>query len=260
MSTYETVDPEAPIRLTSDDLGGQHRHSKNAHAHKSAARARTPHDTAPDVKPQEPRRYMVLASGPDDVAAVDMRSGALTRLRVARFARQSSELKAFDLVETSLSHDPERDDLAHPEAVSITGFPEVVGSAPKRQARRRLRALVAPNERHLLGFAGSAAPYWEFRGMRPSLALVAPSMGPLLFRRQADDTVWARFGWSRSDNWLPVEDERAISRLWAAGREKLAGKDLAAAMGFRPRYLLVALTPPRSGHCYKTIVALLPRP
>jgi hypothetical protein len=258
MSTYETVDPEAEITLTSDDLGGEHRHVKNSR--EGASRARTTHTTAPDPNQQLERRYMVLSSGPDDVAVVDMRSGALARLRVAGFATQSSELEAFDLVEARLSTDPERDDLAHPEAVSITGFPEVVGSAPKHQARRRLRALVAPNERHLLGFAGSAAPYWEFRGMRPSLALVAPAMGPLLFRRQADDTTWARFGWSRSDNWLPVEDDRAISCLWAAGRDKLTGKDLAAAMGFRPRYLLVALTAPRAGHCYKTIVALLPRP
>jgi hypothetical protein len=258
MSTYETVEPEAEITLTADDLGGRNRRTNDAHD--GASRARIPHTTAPDPKQQGARRYMVLSSGPDDVAAVDMRSGALSRLRVAGFARQTSELKAFDLVEARLSTDPERDDLAHPEAVSITGFPEVVGSAPRHQARRRLRALVAPNERHLLGFAGSAAPYWQFRGMRPSLALVAPALGPLLFRRQADDTTWARFGWSRSDNWLPVEDDRAISCLWGAGRDKLTGKDLAAAMGFRPRYLLVALTPPRAGHCYKTIVALLPRP
>jgi hypothetical protein len=96
--------------------------------------------------------------------------------------------------------------------------------------------------------------------MRPSLALISPSIGPLLFRRKTDDTVWVRFGWSRSDNWLPVEDTRAVASLWGAGRDKLTGKELAGALGFRPRYLLVALTPPRDGHCYKTVVALLPRP
>lgn len=189
MSTYETVEPKTEIGIGPEELGGRGRHRKNAPTRAPRAKA------APATNG---RRYMVLASGPDDVAAVDMRSGALARLRVGRFGRDSSELKAFDVVEASISVDPERDDLAHPEAVSISGFPELVGPAPKRQARRRLRALVAPNERHLLGFAGSAAPYWEFRGMRPSLALVAPAMGPLLFRRQTDDSTWARFGWSRS--------------------------------------------------------------
>jgi len=92
------------------------------------------------------------------------------------------------------------------------------------------------------------------------VALVAPSRGPLLFRRAPDESPWARFGWPRSDNWLPVEDRRAIAALWAVQRDRLSGKDLAAALGFRPQYLVVALSRPRNGHCYKTIVAILPRP
>jgi hypothetical protein len=184
----------------------------------------------------------------------------MARLRLTNLRPDSTELKPFDLVDAELATDPERDDLAQPEAITLAGFPEHVGTAPKRWARRRLRALVAPTERHLLGFAGSAAPYWEFRGMRPSLALVTPSLGPLLFRRKTDDSTWVRFGWSRNDNWLPVEDPRATACLWSTGRDRLTGKDLASALGFRPRYLLVALTPPRAGHCYKTIVGLLPRP
>jgi hypothetical protein len=206
-------------------------------------------------------RYMVLASGPADIAAVELRSGAFVRLRTGIFEDSvKSDLKLFDLVDAQLASDPERDDLAHPEAVTIASYPELVGTAPKRWARRRLKALVAPTERNLLGFAGSAAPYWEFRGMRPSLALVAPSLGPLLFRRKTDNTTWVRFGWSRSDNWLPVDDPRAVDCLWASGRERLTGKDLATALGYRPRYLLAALSPPRGGRCYKTVVALLPRP
>ncbi|HLH28428.1 MAG TPA: hypothetical protein VKW77_05905, partial [Acidimicrobiales bacterium] len=129
-----------------------------------------------------------------------------------------------------------------------------------RRARRLLKHLVAPPEQHLLGFAGSAAPYWEFHGMRPSVALVVPSRGPMLFRRDPDDSVWARFGWPRSDNWLPVEDRRAVAALWAARRERLAGRDLAHALGYRPHFLLVTLSRPRDGHCYKTVAALLPRP
>jgi hypothetical protein len=221
------------------------RHAKRAHAKSSSTRT---------------QRFMVLGSGPDDVCALDLGTRALIRLRVDAYGGPRQELKAFDLVDAEIAADPERDDLAHPEAVTISGYPEVVGTAPKRQARRYLRALVAPNERNLLGFPGSAAPYWEFRGMRPSVAVVAPALGPLLFRRQTDDTTWARFGWARNDNWLPVEDPMATQCLWSTGKDRLTGKDLAAALGFRPRYLLVALTPPRAGHCYKTVLALLPRP
>ena len=123
-----------------------------------------------------------------------------------------------------------------------------------------LRSLVIPTEHQLLGFPGTSAPYWEFRGMRPSVAVVVPSRGPLLFRRREDDTVWARFGWPRSDNWLPVEDPRAMAALQGARRDRLAGKDLANALGFRPSFLVVALSRPRDGHCYKVVAAMLPRP
>jgi hypothetical protein len=229
------------------DAPPRHRHARRSSSNATSATATV--------------RYMVLASGPDDVAAVELRTGAFVRLRTGNFDDSvRSDLKLFDLVDAQLAPDPERDDLAHPEAVTIAGYPEHVGTAPKRWARRRLKALVAPTERNLLGFAGSAAQYWEFRGMRPSLALVAPSIGPLLFRRKTDDTTWVRFGWSRNDNWLPVDDPHAVECLWASGREKLTGKDLATALGFRPRYLLAALTPPRGGRCYKTVVSLLPRP
>jgi hypothetical protein len=221
------------------------RHAKRAHTTSASSRI---------------QRFMVIGSGPDDVCALDLRTKALIRLRVDAHVGPHPELKTFDLVDAEIAVDPERDDLAHPEAVTISAYPEVVGTAPKRQARRYLRALVAPTERNLLGFPGAAAPYWEFRGMRPSVAVVAPSLGPLLFRRQTDDTTWARFGWARNDNWLPVEDPKATQCLWSTGKDRLTGKDLSAALGFRPRYLLVALTPPRAGHCYKTVVALLPRP
>ena len=256
MSIEETMIPQAPHddaaaffaigrpeTATTREAGP--RHAKRARSKTASVRS---------------QRFMVLASGPDDVCALDLRTKALVRLRFDERAGRRGELKAFDIVNAELAADPERDDLAQPEAVSISGHPEVVGTTSKHHARRLLRALVAPTERHLLGFAGSAAPYWEFRGMRPSIALVAPSIGPLLFRRQTDDTTWARFGWARNDNWLPVEDPRATACLWSTGKDRLTGKDLAGALGFRPRYLLVALTPPRAGHCYKTVTGLLPRP
>ena len=66
--------------------------------------------------------------------------------------------------------------------------------------------LAAPPDGPLLGFPGPAAPYWEFRGPRPSAALVVPTRGPQLIRRVEDGSTWVRFGWERDDVWLPVED------------------------------------------------------
>jgi hypothetical protein len=211
---------------------------------------------------------MVLACGPEDVAALDMGTGALVRLRVddlnfsgqeARRDRTSS-FTPFDLLDATWRVDPQRDDLAQPEAVSVDGPPQVVGSVHGRRARGLLRHLVVPPGQHLLGFAGTSAPYWEFSGMHPSLAVVEPTRGPVLFRRSSDESVWARFGWPRSDNWLPVEDGRAVSALKASGRERVSGRELAKVLGFRPQFVVVTLSRPRDGHCYKTVAAILPRP
>ncbi len=202
---------------------------------------------------------LVLACHREDTIGVDLASGTLVRVRVDWPDDYSPDLSPFDVVETHLAEEPERDDLAQPEAVSSDGLPRHLGTLHGRRVRRLLHRLAAPVEEHILGFPGASAPYWEFRGFRPSLALVVPSKGPVLFRRLADRTVWARFGWGRSDNWLPVEDPRAERALGVARRDRLAGKDLAAAFGAKPHYVLAAVTTPRDGHCYKTVRGLLPR-
>ncbi len=212
-----------------------------------------------DVRPGTLLTLLVLASHPEDTIGVDLASGTLVRARVRWPADHGPDLQAFDVVEAVVAADPERDDLAQPEAVTVDGLPRHRGTYHGRHVRHLLQRLSAPVEEHVLGFPGASAPYWEFRGFRPSLALVVPSKGPVLFRRGADQEVWVRFGWGRSDNWLPVEDPVAARALGVARRDRLHGKDLASALGFKPHYVVAALSAPRSGHCYKTVRALLPR-
>ncbi len=238
----------------------------------SKASARTPRSgTARDVARSVKHRarievgggtsltMLVLACHPEDTTGVDLASGALVRVRVTWPADHGPDLVPFDVVETQLAEEPERDDLAQPEAVTASGLPRHRGTLHGRRVRHLLHQLAAPVEEHVLGFPGTSAPYWEFRGFRPSLALLVPSKGPVLFRRVGDRTVWVRFGWGRSDNWLPVEDPRAERALDVARRDRLQGKDLASALGFKPHYVVAVVTTPRDGHCYKTVRALLPR-
>ena len=202
---------------------------------------------------------LVLASSEEDTIAVDLASGALIRLRVSWPIGHAPDLAAFDIVEVALADDPETDDLAQPEAATAAGLPRHVGTMRTRRARKLLQALVASPDGPLLGFPGNSAPYWEFRGQRPSVALLVPSRGPQFIRRTREDSTWVRFGWDRDDVWLPVESAEPTRALDAARRERLSGKALATALGFRPHYLLVSLTQPRDGYCYKVCTAVLPR-
>ena len=202
---------------------------------------------------------LVLSCHEEDTTGVDLASGTLVRARVTWPAGHGPDLAPFDVVEAVLADDPERDDLAQPESVTVEGLPRHLGTLHGRRVRKLLHQLAAPVEEHVLGFPGTSAPYWEFRGFRPSLALLVPTKGPVLFRRDGDRSVWVRFGWGRSDNWLPVEDPRAERALDVARRDRLAGKDLAVALGFKPHYLVASVSRPRAGHCYKTVRAILPR-
>lgn len=204
-------------------------------------------------------RVLVLASTPEDTTVVDLSSRSLMRLRVPWPAGHAPDLSPFDVVEATLADDPECDDLAQPEAVTVASPPRRVGSLKGRRARTILERLSASHDGPLLGFHGPSAPYWDFRGLRPSIALVHPTRAPQLLRRQADGSTWVRFGWERDDVWLPVEDGRSVRALDASRSERLAGKQLSTALGFSPHYLLVAVSSPRSGHCYKICSAILPR-
>jgi hypothetical protein len=204
-------------------------------------------------------RLLVLASTPDDTVAIDLASGALLRVRIPWPDGHQSDLAQFDVVEATLADDPERDDLAQPEAVTTADLPRHIGTLRGRRVRRLLKAVAAPPDGHLLGFPGASAPYWEFRGVRPSVALIVPMRGPQLIRRDEGSSAWVRFGWDREDVWLPLENAEAARSLDAARRDRLSGKSLATALGFRPQYLLATVTGPRDGHCYKVCNAILPR-
>jgi len=204
-------------------------------------------------------RVLVLACTPEDTTGVDLSSRSLLRLRVPWPPGHGPDLSPFDVVDAILADDPECDDLAQPEAATVSSPPRRVGSLRGRRVRTLLTRLEATHDGPLLGFHGPSAPYWDFGGLRPSLALIHPTRGPQLFRRRADASTWVRFGWERDDVWLPVEDDRAIRALDASRSERLTGRALSTALGFSPHYLLAAVSSPRSGHCYKVCRALLPR-
>jgi len=204
-------------------------------------------------------RLLVLACTPEDSTAVDLASGSLLRLRIPWPAGHEPDLSPFDVVEATLADDPECDDLAKPEAATVVAPPRHVGSLKGRRVRAILARVAATHDGPLLGFVGPSAPYWDFHGLRPSVTLIHPTRGPQLMHRHADGSTWVRFGWERDDVWLPVEDARAVRALAASRRERLAGKQLTTALGFSPHYLLVALTSPRAGHCYKICQGVLPK-
>jgi hypothetical protein len=218
-----------------------------------------PHHPLLELEPGGTSYGLVLGSTREDTTVIELSSGALVRWRVPWPEGVDTDLALFDVVKAELADDLELDDLAQPEAVTLRDLPRQIGKLRGRRVRAMLENLQTPSDGPLFGFRGPSAPYWEFRGERPSVALIVADRGPQLLRRFEDNSTWVRFGWDRDDVWLLCEDPHATRALDAARRHTLAGKDLTIALGYRPTYVLTTLSRPIMGHCYKICTGLLPR-
>jgi hypothetical protein len=206
---------------------------------------------------------LVLAIGPEEWAAVDLRSGAIVRLHpggAASFGDDGGDpIAPLDVVALRLAEDPNPLDPGRPEAVVPLGPPTRRGRLRTRQARRVLRSLVPRTDpRPLLGVIGPSAPYADLEGGRPSVVLVQPDRRPEIVA--ADGSVWCSFGLSGADERLPVTDARATAAASAIPGTILSPAGIAAMIGHPVHYLLVALLPPSGGHARKAVIGLLPRP
>ena len=226
-----------------------------------AARRRRPAPTTGrlTIHGGETLRALVLSSSLDDTIAIDLASGVLVRLRVPWPRGTEPDLESFEIVQVTVAENPEQNDPAHPEAITVAELPRKIGDLHGRRVRSLLADLAVPQDGSLFGFRGTSAPYFELDGSYPSVALITPSRGPQLLRRHEDDSVWVRFGWGSEDVWMPMVGRMGRRVLDAARRERLSGKELQTALGFRPHYLLTTISRPRAGHSYKTVSAILPR-
>jgi hypothetical protein len=180
---------------------------------------------------------LVLSPGIDGCIGVDMQSGALVRAAYPPSLIEDPPTfmpGLFDILAASIA-DPE-DDLEPtlPESVELAELPRPIGRLSRRKADRLLRPLVHPPREPLLGIPGPAVAFWELRGNRPTVAVVEPEQPPAVVRRPQGNRC--RFLWRGMGQDLP----------------------LVAPPASPARRLLVALTPPVQGRCYKVVAGFLP--
>ena len=176
-------------------------------------------------------QLLVLGGGRRWCAAIHLGTGALVS---ARWSEPSDPpLAPFTLARGLMAPDQGGADPIRPEDVALAVPPEPVGRTSRRRAERWLRPVLHPDREHLLGFPGPAVPYWTLSGARPSLAVVAPLGEVRVARGQC------RFRWRNVEHALPVLPQALDT------------------VPHRPRRLVVTLSPPRDGHCYKLVAALL---
>ena len=202
-----------------------------------------------EAQPGRELHVMVLATEEQCCAGIDLGSGALVRAWTP--VPVDSRLRPYDVVAGTLDTDADIvPDPAQPEAVVVSGPLEPFGRMSGRRAERYLRPLLHPRGQHLLGVPGPDVLFWERTGDHPSIALVEPETPTVIVRRRR--SMWSRFGWRGLRMELPLVDRWVAAAMVRGGQSRLV-----AAAGER---LVVALTPPIDGRCYKVVAAVLPRP
>jgi hypothetical protein len=199
-------------------------------------------------------RMLVLAPRPSGCVGVDLDSGAFVR---AMFPGPVDEpLAPLDLVAGEVGDPIDPPDPSQPEAVQLGAVPRRVGRAGSRRVGRWLTPLHHPPQGPLLGFAGSRIPYWTLVGDRPSLALVVPTAAAEV--RLGPNGYECIFGWQGATHQYPLVDPFLLDTLRQLERRHMGAHDMARVLGFRPGRILVILSEPHDGYCWKEVAALLP--
>lgn len=196
-------------------------------------------------------RMIVLVAEEDGCVAVDLDSGALVRAGHPAGRPLSALSLASAPVADSLTPDQSR-----PESVRLAAAPRPLGRMSLRRAERWLRPLLHPASAPLLGFVGRTVPYWTLAGDRPSVTLVEPTAGPEITRSPAGCNC--HFVWSGARHDLPLAHSRLSQVLSGSSWDNLTASHLERVLGYRPARLVVALTPPFEGYCYKVVAGFLP--
>ena len=204
--------------------------------------------------PGTPLDVLVLAPGRRGCLGVDLASGAF--VRVHQRGMQHEPLNILD-VGTTFIADVQQERPDQPESVDVTSPLERVGRLGRHRQERLLRQLVHPAQHQLFGFHGSSIASWRLDGERPSVGLVQP--GDDLQVSVGERGVRCQFSWNGLPQDLAFEDPRLLARLDWLTAKALRGRQLRDALGFRPGRLVVALSRPVNGHCYKIAAAALPR-
>ena len=196
---------------------------------------------------------LVLASEPNGSIGVDLASGAFVRARhpvnngrvLRPFSVASGELALGDMF-----------DAAQPELAELTGPPRPTARLNPRKAERWLRPLLHPRRPPLLGLTGNAIPYWTLEGDRPSVSLVEPEEVGIA---RAPGGYVCRFIWEHTFHEVFLRDRRLLAAVESRRVQSCGERQIHNLLGHAPDRLLVALTAPIQGYCYKAVMGVLPR-
>jgi hypothetical protein len=212
-------------------------------------------EARPNV-PGAAMHVLVLAPSQRLTYGVDLGSGAFVRMHHAAPTHRDTAPRYGDVAIGQIGEDPDAAAGAQPSEDTMLQVPlRRVGHMTPRQIDKTLAPLHHRTGRPLFGCEGPALPMWAVDQTTSGVSLIEPESD--LAVTVTDQGTAVRFRWRAYTYQLPVDDSRVNKRLDWLPDSPVGGRALAHVMGFYPRRLLLALSEPSNGYCYKTAVALL---
>lgn len=199
----------------------------------------------------------VLANFGNEIFGIDQESKAFVRFDINSSKFDHLTFNPFALWRVHLSGERATADPSRPELIEITDV-EPIGQVHKKRSISVLgKECSSPTSIPILGFNGPSISYGQITGKTPSVTVIELEKRQAI-RKNSYGEITISFPWGQIIASLPIGNEYERQVFEEANRPLNSDKEIASVIGFRPKYVVVALARPRAGYCRKMAVGLLP--
>lgn len=199
----------------------------------------------------------VLANYDNEIFGIDLESRALLRFEVKDSRFEHLTFNPFAHWRIVGAEDSAPTDLSRPELVEVCEIIPLGQLHKRKQIEQLCSASSGPRNLPLLGFNGPSISYSLTTGRSPSVSILELTKRQAI-RRNSYGEVTISFPWGPVITSVPLGNEIEKELVEKADRPLNSDKEIETVIGFRPKYVVIALARPNAGYCKKIAVGLLP--
>ena len=200
----------------------------------------------------------VLANFGNEIFGIDQNTNAFVRFDIEPDRFPSVSFNPFALWKVRLSDEPGIRDPARPELIGVTEIIPIGQVHSKSAIAQLSKECSSPSAMPILGFNGPSISYGLITGRSPSITVIELTKRQAI-RKNSYGEITISFPWSQIITSLPIGNQAERQLFEKANRPLNTDREIASVLGFKPKFMVVALAKPRGGYCRKVAVGLLPK-
>lgn len=198
-----------------------------------------------------------LANYGDEVFGINLATKALMRFEINSSEFPNLLFNPLAIWEIEVNDSQLPFDPARPEFIEVKKIAPVGQIRKKRMVATLCNAANAPTNLPLLGFNGPSISYNRVTGKSPSVTIIELTKRQAI-RKNSYGEITISFPWGPIIASLPIVNDAELQLFGNESRSLNSDKEISEVLGFKPKYLVVALAKPHAGYCKKVCAGLLP--